>query len=190
MLRLALRVQRARGSCGSLEGAPSKRRKTVVKDWFLHEARARAVAGKTEQAGVMGACDLCGSASGEKATLNVQNRTDLRKSAWKHVEKQGVHWTPSRRGATGSWWRDADGARSVARRARFVHRRRADRLKMAEEREDWIFSLRAWPRPSRLGRRRSRQSHGQSRRRVFRTGANSFICRNTEKLTRSRHGEN
>ena len=36
----------------------------MVKDWFLHEARARDVAGKTEQAGVMGACDLCGSASG------------------------------------------------------------------------------------------------------------------------------
>ena len=44
-------------------------------------------------------------------------------------------------GATGSWWRDTDGVRSVARRARFVHRRRADRIETAEERKDWIFVL-------------------------------------------------
>ena len=29
----------------------------------------------------------------------------------------------------------------MARRARFVHRRRADRIEKAEEREDWIFVL-------------------------------------------------
>ena len=52
---------------------------------------------------------------------------------------------------TRSWQRDTDGAQSVARRARFVHRRRADRTEMAQELKDWIFvldSLRAWPRPS------------------------------------------
>ena len=34
-----------------------------------------------------------------------------------------------------------DGARSVARRVRFVHRRRTDRIETAEERKDWIFVL-------------------------------------------------
>ena len=29
----------------------------------------------------------------------------------------------------------------MARRARFVHRRRADRIETAEERKDWIFVL-------------------------------------------------
>ena len=36
---------------------------------------------------------------------------------------------------------ETDGARSVARQARSVHRLRADRIEMAEERKDWIFVL-------------------------------------------------
>ena len=38
-----------------------------------------------------------------------------------------------------------------------------------------LTSLRAWPRPSWLSRRRSRQSHGQSRRRVFTGRFCSFL---------------
>ena len=112
-------VQRGRGSCGSPEKAQasarvdvptarSKRRKTV-------HLRSR-TGSSTRRAQEIWPNLL--------KDVNVQTIIDLDEEEEEPhsgrllglLEKQGVQWTPSRRGATGSWWRGTDGARSVAMR--------------------------------------------------------------------------
>ena len=54
-----------------------------------------------------GARGSCGSPEKAQASARVdssqQAQEDCDPVVWKHLEKRGVHRTPSRRGATGSW---------------------------------------------------------------------------------------
>ena len=77
----------------------------------------------------------------EKVTLNVQHRTDLRKSAGETCGEAGRPLDAEQTWGHRFLEACSVGARSVARRVRFVHRTRADRIEMAEERKDWIFVL-------------------------------------------------
>ena len=152
--------------------ALSKRRKTVnavVKDWFFHDARKRRY--RVNRAGrrygsvrSMRKCERKGDAQRSEQKPTSESRRG------KHVEKQGVHWTP-RRGPP------VPGGVMRMKRGRWQGEPGLC-IEGVQTESRWLRSVRtgsSWPRPSRLSRRRSRQSHGQSRRRVFTCRFCSFL---------------